>query len=415
MTEQSKPLRVGIVGGSIAGCTAAIELHRLGHQVMVFERSRGQLEDRGAGIASALPHLEMLKERDLIDPDYPYVLMTRSIWTTAQADNPEGRLFWRRAGAAGGMNWGVLFANLRHRVPDEIYHCGRSVTDLSEHDDNTVTLQLDNGEQHTFDLVIFADGYHSWGRQYLFPEAEMTYAGYVIWRGTISESEQPPEWEKPVSEWAVHEGGLCIFYTIPGQHGECGDGQRVLNWAWYNLTPADQLAELLTDKDGKTHLTSLPQGAATAAHKLTIRQRAREMLRESAAGVIANTAEPYIQVVYDLHVPSYQRGRICLIGDASSIARPHTGAGAIRAQQQAIALAKALAEHAAVDDALHAWNAEVWEAGDQQVNLGKILGRALLTDAPDWQRMKPEHMPEWWQKATTGVYVYYYDDEVAEK
>jgi 2-polyprenyl-6-methoxyphenol hydroxylase-like FAD-dependent oxidoreductase len=36
-------LRVAIAGGAIAGCAAAIELRRLGCEIMVFERSPGQL------------------------------------------------------------------------------------------------------------------------------------------------------------------------------------------------------------------------------------------------------------------------------------------------------------------------------------------------------------------------------------
>jgi 2-polyprenyl-6-methoxyphenol hydroxylase-like FAD-dependent oxidoreductase len=43
----SKSLKVGIVGGSIAGCSAAILMSRAGHDVTVFERSRGVLQGRG--------------------------------------------------------------------------------------------------------------------------------------------------------------------------------------------------------------------------------------------------------------------------------------------------------------------------------------------------------------------------------
>ena len=45
---------VGIVGGSIAGCAAATALARLGCHVEVFERSSGELRDRGSGIAIPL-------------------------------------------------------------------------------------------------------------------------------------------------------------------------------------------------------------------------------------------------------------------------------------------------------------------------------------------------------------------------
>jgi|GEM_PF-6178321 len=78
-----------------------------------------------------------------------------------------------------------------------------------------------------------------------------------------------------------------------------------------------------------------------------------------------STAESFIQVVYDLHVLAYVRGQVCLMGDASSIARPHTAGGAIKAQQQAMAL----------NQALRAWN----EA----------------------------RMVEWWDATTRGMHVYY--------
>ena len=42
--------KVGIVGGSIAGCATAIALGRLGCDVHIFERSSGALRDRGSGI-----------------------------------------------------------------------------------------------------------------------------------------------------------------------------------------------------------------------------------------------------------------------------------------------------------------------------------------------------------------------------
>ncbi|NIM94396.1 MAG: hypothetical protein GTO18_11905 [Anaerolineales bacterium] len=403
-------LKVGIVGGSIAGSVAAIELSRIGCEVMVFERSKGHFEDRGAGIASSYDHLNLLKERDLLDEDYPYVSMDGGIWTIPSDDDRFGRVIWRNPAAAGGMNWGVLFANHRKRVPEGIYHAGCSIVDLVVNEDGSVRLVLEDGCEFEFDLVIFADGYHSWGRNYLYPEAEMEYAGYVIWRGLIDESQVPDGMFDTESEWAVHEDGLCIFYMIPGQNGEHEQGKRRVNWAWYNVVPEGQLNDLLTDKYGRLHETSLPQGGATEEHVKHIHDRARQKLRGVAADVICATEDPFIQVIYDLHVPSYVRGRICLIGDASSIARPHTGAGAIKAQQQAIALSKALSTHESLDSALRAWDDEVWDAGDKQVSLGKVLGRALVTEAPDWNEMDEDRMAKWWGDATSGVYVYYFDD-----
>jgi 2-polyprenyl-6-methoxyphenol hydroxylase-like FAD-dependent oxidoreductase len=46
-------MRVGIIGGSIAGCATVALLHRAGHDVTVFERSESELVSRGAGIVAA--------------------------------------------------------------------------------------------------------------------------------------------------------------------------------------------------------------------------------------------------------------------------------------------------------------------------------------------------------------------------
>ena len=164
------------------------------------------------------------------------------------------------------------------------------------------------------------------------------------------------------------------------------------------------------------HIFKLPERMALRKW-LRVRHvhtRARQMLRGVAADIVCTTEEPFIQVIYDLHVPSYLHGHICLVGDASSIARPHTGAGAIKAQQQAIALSNALSEHDSLDAALETWNDEVWSAGDAQVNLGKVLGRALVTEAPPWETMDKEGMEQWWKDATSGMYVYYFDDAMDE-
>ena len=64
-------LRIGIVGGSIAGCSAAILLGRAGHDVTVFERSTGALVGRGGGIATTPPVLNGLIEQDFLDDDFP--------------------------------------------------------------------------------------------------------------------------------------------------------------------------------------------------------------------------------------------------------------------------------------------------------------------------------------------------------
>jgi len=78
-------LTVGIVGGSIAGCTVAIELVRLGCNVTLFERTGEELKDRGAGIGVPPSIIDTFISRDLVDADIPYFFshtFTRA-WRTA--------------------------------------------------------------------------------------------------------------------------------------------------------------------------------------------------------------------------------------------------------------------------------------------------------------------------------------------
>ena len=73
--QQSRPTReldIAVIGGSIAGCTAAIELARQGCKVTLFERSGEELKDRGAGLGVPASVIATFITRDLIDADLPY-------------------------------------------------------------------------------------------------------------------------------------------------------------------------------------------------------------------------------------------------------------------------------------------------------------------------------------------------------
>lgn len=404
--------RVGIVGGSIGGCAAAIVLARIGCEVTVFERSRGALEERGAGIAMPLAHLDWLKAHDLVDADLSFVPSEVVRWTSGADRGHVGRLLWRSPMASGGLKWSQLHAQHRKRVPDGIYHQGCSVSAFEDRPGGPVVVRLDDGRSFDFDLLIFADGYDSLGRAALFPAATKAYTGYVVFRGLVDETHAPAELRElgGTCEWAVHSGGLCIAYLVPGHGGELSPGLRLMNWAWYNVAPPQDLPWLLTDRYGRRHDGSLPRGGASDDHRRFLHERARSLLRRALADAIVATAEPFMQVSFDLHVPSFVHGRVCLLGDASSIARPHVAAGALKAEQQAVALAGALASHPSIEAALHAWNEEVRIKADQQIALGKTLGRALIVDAPEWSTMDEPQMRSWWASATRGTYVYYFDD-----
>ena len=141
-------LSIGIVGGSIAGCSAAILLSRAGHEVSVFERSRGGLVGRGGGIATTGAMFEELVEWDVIDADMPHFRAQKMPFIVRTDDEPE---FGRQPHAVPldlrAFHWTELWGQLRRRVPDVIYHRGVTVTDARPVGSTAVDLEFDSGER----------------------------------------------------------------------------------------------------------------------------------------------------------------------------------------------------------------------------------------------------------------------------
>ena len=387
-------LRVGIIGGSIAGCAAAIELDRAGCDVTLFERSTGSLKDRGAGIGFPFALVETLQRRDLFDADMAIVPIRKRHFVVRSPSG--GRVLWEQHFAIAATNWDVLYRTLRKRVRDDIYHQGCEVTELHESADGTV-VKLASGQDVVFDLVVCADGYTSTGRSILFPDQRLRYAGYIMWRGLLDEQHvndiTPFE---GVNIFAVTPVGHLISYLVPGRNGETQRGKRRLNWGWYVNTPKVDLAKSLTDRNGTIHATSLPAGSIADERVPELHDLARRFLPKFITEVIAHTSRPFIQAIFDGHVASYRRGNICLIGDASAVARPHVAAGATKALNSALALADALKIHRSMDTALSLWEDEQRLEGERLVSLAQRMGEALQDGTRDWAGMDERDMSRWW-------------------
>ncbi len=120
-------MRVGIVGGSIAGCAAAALLHRAGHDVIVFERSESDLVSRGAGIGMPTAVWQDMMVHGLIDETLPacrtdYIrYVTRGSGTGGQRWLGDVRM------SLALVNWAHLYQDLRRGVPGELYRSAAAV------------------------------------------------------------------------------------------------------------------------------------------------------------------------------------------------------------------------------------------------------------------------------------------------
>ncbi len=393
-------LKVAVIGGSITGCTAAIELAGFGCEVTLFERGGEELKDRGAGIGIPPSVMAAYVGRGLIAPDVPCFDAQNFVrrWRTA-AEPEYGYLAWKQPTNMVMLNWGMLYRNLRERVPAGIYRTRTRVVALRGMP-TQVEIELENSETHRFDLVVCADGYASLGRKALFPELDIRYAGYVLWRGSLAESALR---ESQPLESGVHAlgypGGHGIFYFVPGTEGSTKPGERIVNWAMY--LPVPDLASFMVDRDGRQHEGSLPPGAMPDATEARLKAEAQTRLPDYYARIAAASQHTYVYAIYDCEVPAYRRHRICLAGDAGAFARPHSGAGALKGVNDAITLRTALESSADLETALENWNISQTESGNKMVRFGNQLGRALVQEIPDWSTMNAAEMEGWFTACVT--------------
>src|ERR671915_314463 len=251
--------RVAVVGGSMGGLTAALLLREAGHDVTVYERSGTELQQRGAGIGLLPATYRYLVERAHIDLDEISISTSYINYL-----DREGRVIHEQPQPYRFSNWNTIYRSLLRCFGRDRYLLDHEVTDIQDQD-GAVHLTLADGNEVGADLVVCADGIGSRARSRLLPEVASAYAGYVAWRGLVSEKDLGREADplRNVITYYVYANSHILVYPIPGLDGSVSPGDRLINFVWYrNYLAGSDLHDLMTDRDGKLHDISLPPGAA---------------------------------------------------------------------------------------------------------------------------------------------------------
>jgi len=356
--------RIAIAGGSIGGLTVACLLRDAGHEVTVFERSPTELKERGAGIVCLEASSRYLTERVGVPID-GLTIKTDLVRYLGRSN----RTVFEEEHTYRFSSWTTIYRQLLYTFGRGHYRLGHDVTGWSTAGDG-VEVHFADAEPFEADLLICADGVGSPARKKLQPDASLNYAGYVVWRGLLPEQDIEPALAARLCEAITYHIGAnsqILFYPIPGMDGSVAKGERLINFAWYrNYREGEDLDHLLTDRDGEHRPISLPPGKVAAVHEDEARATARARLPDDLATIIERTPELFLQVIFDIEVERMAFGRVCLLGDAAFVARPHAGAGSAKAAEDGWALAKALAETPTIDEALMTWER-------QQIHLGRAL------------------------------------------
>jgi len=300
-------VRAIVVGGGIAGLSAAIGLRQSGHEVVVLERAP-RIDPVGAGItlfANAMRALDRLELGQAVAARG--AAATRSAILTWQgreltqvpSDLLTGTVALHRAD---------LQAELAAAAGD--VRLGVEVTAVEQGSDSVVARGADGSEERG-DLLVGADGVNSVVRRAI-ADVPIRYAGYTAWRG--------------VSPVPVEPGRLTESWGVGERFGLVDIGRGRTYWFATKNAPAGAPDE--------------PEG------------RKAEIVRrfsgwhEPIAAVIGAADEAAIlrnDVFYLEPLPRWSDGRLVVVGDAAHATTPGVGQGAAQAIEDAVVLAGRLA------------------------------------------------------------------------
>lgn len=327
-----------IVGGGIAGLSAAIALCRVGVQCDVVELADAPL---GASLGISGRAAEALDELGVYDLCAAESRPFTNDSTVVHQWDAAGRLIspgpnrpeWPGAKTALGVYRPVflrILAEEARRLGANV-QIGHTVTTLEEQADGTL-VTFTNGDQKAYDLVVGADGINSATRGMLFPDAPVPeYAGQMSIRwmapGPAAEGEG----------WYRGEVGRLGFYYIP---------QGLI----YVPAVIDSPEPTWLD-DAQVHeLFTRLLDSYTAPPVLELKRR----LTPDAKLIY----RPYYWLFLD---QPWHKGRSILIGDAAHATTAHMGMGGGMALEDSVVLAQCIASATSLPEAFDAFMARRFE------------------------------------------------------
>lgn len=339
-----------IIGGGIAGMSAALSLTEAGVRVRLIDRD-ARWGVSGAGITITGPTLRVMKRLGILDE------VLRQGWTSAdiRACDADGNILSEIAGktsggdgipGAGGIMRPTLHRLLAQRVQDEGIDVSLGLTVQSMSAGRPRTVTFSDGETETFDLVVAADGIFSDTRQALFPEVEgPKYVGQVCWR-----------------LMAPRHPGIDRRTYFLGGPMKIGMNPVSADEMYMFLLEPVETVEWIPDEELPTRLAKLMESYGGIVADV------RRSLRPDSNIV----ARPLETVVCP---PPWYRDGVVLIGDAAHATTPQLASGAGMAMEDGVVLGECAASEPTVDAALEAFMARRFDRCAFVVDKSLTLGR----------------------------------------
>jgi 2-polyprenyl-6-methoxyphenol hydroxylase-like FAD-dependent oxidoreductase len=320
-----------IVGGGVAGLTAAIALRRSGTEPVVFERADELRKVSVGGGLHIWPNaIKALRQIDLGDRvETIGAAVERSHFRTWNgeliADLPVG-VSSRKVGAVTiGVSRGELHALLADAVGGDAIRLGAECVGFAQDETGVVARFADGREEHG-DLLVGADGLRSTIRSQLLGPDEPRYSGYTSWLALVdlSGGDAPAD----VLTVMFGRGARFIYYHVGG--GRFG-------WIANKNTP--------------------PGGSDPGGAKAAVLDTYAGWA-EPVATLVSQTDDARI-VRMDLcdrrPAKKWGEGRVTLLGDAAHPMTPNIAQGACQGIEDAVVLMKSLEAEGDVPSALRTY------------------------------------------------------------
>jgi 2-polyprenyl-6-methoxyphenol hydroxylase-like FAD-dependent oxidoreductase len=372
LPTNSRNRRAIVIGGSMSGLFTAAFLRQIGWRADVYERSPAELVGRGAGITTHPELLEALNKSGAGTHDLGVQVEKRI------SIDRDGRVIGEKYLPQILTSWDRLQRLLRETIDEAHYHLGH-IFERAEQDDSGVVANFTGGRSQRADILVGGDGVRSSVRAQVAPAVQPIYSGYYIWRGTPNEADLRPQTREsifPYFTFFLPEQQQVIGYPIAGVNNDLRPGHRRYNFIWYRVGDAQKLRQMCIDEHGHQHEYSVPPPLICKDLIAQMRAEAATIMPPQFLDCL-NTMRPFFTPIYDFSTPHLVFGRVALVGDAASSARPHMGFGMAKAGGDAQALAEALGSHDDIDDGLVAYNRIRQPIGERIMLHGRKLGTHL--------------------------------------
>ncbi|ORY96061.1 hypothetical protein BCR41DRAFT_390721 [Lobosporangium transversale] len=411
LIKPAKKPTVLIVGAGIGGLTLATLLHKADVPFQLYDRMT-EIKPLGSALSLGVNVIPLMQQLGLYEEILSLSKRPKSVDNYSEDLQLQFSMSFQPSDEMSGFTGGILSRSLFHQllfrqIPSDRIHMNKRVLSMQQNE-HGVRLQFSDGSSADGDILVGADGAYSAVRQSLYqslkrkdqlPEIDDGALPFscvcLVGQTKPMDPEKFPELQDPA----------CHFSIVVGDDKP---------YSWSTLTTKGNIycwsVALNLDKESsKDHdsfrNTEWGPEAATAMCK-DVRDFAlpggRGLGRKMTLGDLIDQTPLISKVMLEEKVfTTWHAGRTVLLGDACHKIHPASGAGAINAMQDAVALANwiSILDTTTAEDiemAFREYKEERYPAAVASFNAGQALSRLRGTSfKARFVRFLTRNMPAW--------------------